>query len=144
MTPDEYSLAKFFLEDNARLFAAGKVQRWEVVKWAVAFNLALSAAATAEAISAGFLLALATTITVAAGLLLAHFNEKMTRCRATIADVFDYLKEQGVDVDSAVRKPMPDRKGRWYDDRELGLFMLVVLLAWGAVLSTVALAARAP
>jgi len=136
MSPDEFSTAKFFLEDNARLIAAGKIQRWEVVKWAVAFDLALSAAAASESLNRAFLFALATAILGVAGLLLAHFNEKMTRCRGTIADVLMYLKEHGVDVDSVVKKPMPDRKGRWYDDRELGLFAAVVILAWGTVLIT--------
>ena len=35
------------LEDNRRLIAAGKVQRWEVFKWAVAVIIALTTAAVA-------------------------------------------------------------------------------------------------
>jgi len=140
MTPNEFSTAKFFLEDNARLIAAGKIQRWEVVKWAVAFNLALGAAASAlDHWSSGFLVVLATLISVTAGLLLAFFNRKLTRCRHTMSDVFTYLKEQDVDLNAIVKRPMPGQKGPWYDDQELGLYAAVILLSWGAVLVIAAL-----
>ncbi len=39
------------LDDCRRLIAAGKVQRWDVVKWGVTVNTALGAAAATPAVS---------------------------------------------------------------------------------------------
>jgi protein-S-isoprenylcysteine O-methyltransferase Ste14 len=48
MTKDEEELKVVYsaLDDQRRLIAAGKVQRWDVVKWAVTVNVALATAAT--------------------------------------------------------------------------------------------------
>jgi hypothetical protein len=49
------------LDDHRRLIAAGKTQRWDVVKWAVTINMALAAASIAvkqQQVSAGGLFSL--------------------------------------------------------------------------------------
>jgi hypothetical protein len=35
MTPNEFAVACAILEDWRKLIAAGKAQRWDVIKWAV-------------------------------------------------------------------------------------------------------------
>ena len=49
MTKDEEELKVVYsaLDDQRRLIAAGKVQRWDVIKWAVTVNVALATAAAA-------------------------------------------------------------------------------------------------
>jgi hypothetical protein len=42
MTPEEFKFACSSLDDNRKLIAAGKSQRWEVIKWAVALNVGLA------------------------------------------------------------------------------------------------------
>jgi hypothetical protein len=40
----DFHIASLLLQDQQRLIAAGKVQRWDVVKWTIAVNLALGTA----------------------------------------------------------------------------------------------------
>jgi len=44
---EEIRFALGVIDDNQRLIAAGKNQRWHVVKWAVTINVALAAASIA-------------------------------------------------------------------------------------------------
>ena len=41
---DEIRFALGVLDDHRRLIAAGKTQRWDIVKWAVTVNIALAGA----------------------------------------------------------------------------------------------------
>ena len=43
----EFQVITAALDDCRKLIAAGKVQRWEVVKWGVAVNVGLATAAAA-------------------------------------------------------------------------------------------------
>jgi hypothetical protein len=47
MTEHELNMACSILEDTRKLIAAGKVQRWDVVKWAVSVNIGLATVASA-------------------------------------------------------------------------------------------------
>ena len=44
MQDQDFAIASLLLQDQQRLIAAGKVQRWDVVKWTTAVNLALATA----------------------------------------------------------------------------------------------------
>src|SRR5260221_2580513 len=82
----EFQVITAALDDCRRLIAAGKVQRWDVVKWGVAVNVAL-ATATATATAAAlahkplgrplFLLALA--VAIASSLLVGHYTHRQAR-----------------------------------------------------------------
>jgi hypothetical protein len=39
MQDQDFQIASLLLQDQQRLIAAGKVQRWDVVKWTIAVNL---------------------------------------------------------------------------------------------------------
>src|SRR5262245_21877900 len=93
--------------DNQRLIAAGKVQRWEVLKWVTTVNIAL---ATASAVISreGTVLVwqffLATVVMAVVGLLLLwHYNNRITGARGY--------------------------GGRLYDWQELSIFSFVILLS---------------
>ena len=40
----DFAIASLLLQDQQKLIAAGKVQRWDVVKWTITVNLALATA----------------------------------------------------------------------------------------------------
>ena len=43
MDANDFSVVSSALDDYRRLIAAGKIQRWDVVKWGVTVDLALAA-----------------------------------------------------------------------------------------------------
>ena len=47
MNEHEFHVACAILEDHRKLIAAGKSQRWDVIKWAVTINVALTTASIA-------------------------------------------------------------------------------------------------
>jgi hypothetical protein len=68
MTPDDFKIACVNLEDCNRLVAAGKIQRWDVVKWAVTTNLALATVSVAlREAHVGFLFCIFSVLVAAAG-----------------------------------------------------------------------------
>jgi hypothetical protein len=143
MSSEEFAMSRYFLEDNARLIAAGKIQRWEVVKWTVTFNLALAGvSASIKGWSTLVMLFLAMLIVILSLVMIMFFNWKMTKCRSTVADVVSYLIGSGVDVSKVVGTAMPHDKGTWYDDRELALFAGVVILSFAAPLFVAVVAAH--
>ena len=101
----EFQVIVSALDDCRRLIAAGKVQRWDVVKWGVAVNVAL-ATATATATAAAlahkplgrplFLLALA--VAIASSLLVGHYNKRITGARRTATILTEWLKSS-YDID---------------------------------------------
>ena len=56
MNEHEFHVACAILDDDRKLIAAGKSQRWDVIKWAVTVNVALATAsiiAVRESANAG-------------------------------------------------------------------------------------------
>jgi hypothetical protein len=144
MTPDEFKIACLYLEDCQRLIAAGKVQRWEVVKWAVTTNLALATASILPIIRLahfGWLILIFSVLVAAAGgYLVFHFNRRMTGARDNATRVKTYLSDNKVDLSSLEEPPSKDRASRtpsMYDAEELYIFGYVIagsmipsFLAW--------------
>jgi len=78
----EFQVITSALDDYRRLIAAGKVQRWEVVKWGVTVNLALATAAAAvqwehNVVSVLFWLAFA--VSIGSQLLVLHYKQTNDR-----------------------------------------------------------------
>jgi hypothetical protein len=72
------------LDDQRRLIAAGKVQRWDVVKWGVTINVALAAATAAIPFEGAFDLfpfVLAVLVALVSWLLVLHCNRRTTGAR---------------------------------------------------------------
>ena len=67
MQDQDFAIASLLLQDQQRLIAAGKVQRWDVVKWTTAVNLALATASVGIGTSVAGIIIVVFTILVALG-----------------------------------------------------------------------------
>ena len=98
MDPIDFAVVGSALEDCRRLIAAGKIQRWDAVKWGVTVNLALaavSASLTSQTIGRSFALFLAAAAaSIAAWFLMWHYNQRMTRAREDAVKLSRVFKDQ--------------------------------------------------
>jgi hypothetical protein len=98
-------------EDNQRLIAANKVQRWEVLKWVTTVNMGLATASaliSREGASLEWAFLIATGLMAFFGLfLLWHYNSRIT----------------------GVRKEAGGYGGPFYDWQELLVFGVIILLS---------------
>ena len=85
MNQHEFTFASAVLEDGRKLIAAGKSQRWDVVKWAVTVNVALATASIAllkdHANAARWFFIFAIVIVLIAEALVLHYNNRMKNGR---------------------------------------------------------------
>jgi hypothetical protein len=133
----EFQVVTSALDACRSLIAAGKVQRWEVVKWGVAVNVALAAAAAAPALGHNFwLFWLAVGVSIASLLLVGHYNKRISGARETATILIDRLKWFGIDYDAITRAKRTKTKpiishaaGENYDWRELLIFSLILLVS---------------
>jgi hypothetical protein len=133
----EFQVIVSALDDCRRLIAAGKVQRWEVVKWGVAVNVALAAAAAAPALGHNLsLFWLAVAVAIASLLLVGHYNKRISGARETATTLIDRLKWFGIDYDAIARakrtKTNPTishTAGEYYDWRELFIFSIILVVS---------------
>ena len=77
----QIAAASLLLQDQQRLIAAGKVQRWDVVKWTTAVNLALATASVSIGTGGGLFFLSAVFVALAGGALVYHYNRRMTGAR---------------------------------------------------------------
>jgi hypothetical protein len=73
MDANDFSVVSSALDDYRRLIAAGKIQRWDVVKWGVTVDLAL-AAVSASLTPQTFVRSFALFVLAAAASLAAWFS----------------------------------------------------------------------
>jgi hypothetical protein len=139
MTPEELDIASLYLEDSLRLIAAGKVQRWDVVKWTVTANFALAAASIAlrPASAGGLFFVFSVLIAVAGAAPVYHYNRRMTGAREAGTKIENYLSANQVDVHSITGEPSTERPPGMYDAEELYIFGYIIggsilpsFLAW--------------
>ena len=130
MTPDEFQFACLQLQDAQRLIAAGKVQRWDVLKWTMTVNLALAGAAATLATGAkGFLFFLTIVAAVIGGFLVWHYNKRMTGARHTAQHIIDYLRQNKIAIQSiqgGQAAIFPNNSGDEHDKEELRVFLFGV------------------
>ena len=122
-----------------RLIAAGKVQRWDVVKWATVVNLALATASVTIGTGGGLFFLFAVLVAAAGGGLVYHYNKRMTGARRGSDQVTAYFHEAGIDLSKIipVEEARGDRTPGMYDAEELYIFgyiiggsILPAFLAW--------------
>ncbi len=129
MTPQEFQIASAALADHQRLIAAGKTQRWDVVKWAVTINLALVAAAIASQynfFSASIL------VTFFGAVLILYYNLRLTRTRIQSNRTSKYLIDNGINLSSMLVQPTYSDdllQLFWYDREELIAFGVILILS---------------
>jgi hypothetical protein len=145
MTKDEEELKVIYsaLDDCRRLIAAGKVQRWDVVKWGVAVNVGLATAAAAIPFEGAFNLfglaapfslipfLLAVLVAFTSWLLVLHYNRRATGARITATHLVDQMKRKGIDYDSIVgtNVALDYSRGSEYDSQELNLFTVILFVS---------------
>jgi len=114
MTKDEEELKVIYsaLDDQRRLIAAGKVQRWDVVKWGVTVNVALATATAAIPFEGAFDLlglampfslipfGLAVVVALISWRLVLHYNRRTTGARDDVTRLVCQMKKKGIDYDS--------------------------------------------
>ena len=129
MTKDEEELKVIYsaLDDCRRLIAAGKVQRWDVVKWGVTVNVALATAAAFKG-SFNFVL-LGVAVAIISGWLVLYYNRRITGARNDASHLVDQIQTRGIDYNSIVGKTSDYQKGPKYDFRELIIFMLILIIS---------------
>ena len=76
MQDQDFAIASLLLQDQQRLIAAGNVQRWDVVKWTIAVNLALATASVSIGTAGAGIIIVVFAVLVALGgwLLVHHYN----------------------------------------------------------------------
>jgi hypothetical protein len=136
MSPQEFQFASAALEDNRKLIAAGKLQRWDVIKWAVTVNVALATAFIAllqhPGIGKWFCL-LAGLVAIVAFALMLHYNDRLMNTRNDAKATYDYLISNGIDVAEILGKP-PAVATRYHDKQELIVFTAILILSFLPVL----------
>jgi hypothetical protein len=137
----DFAIACLLLQDQQRLIAAGKVQRWDVVKWSVTVNLGLAVASVGIAKGAGGLFFLFAILVAAGAGLVYHYNKGMTGARRDADRVTAYLKDSGSDLSKILPVELPEqvraRTPAMYDAEELYIFCCIIsgsilpaLFAW--------------
>jgi hypothetical protein len=125
---DHQAQAAFaFLEDHRRLIAAGKLLRWDVVKWAVTVNIALGAAAAAfkQTTAGSQLVCLAEIVAGVGWLLMLYYNWRLTKTREDAEKTAKYLTSQGVDF-AVIRGRERKKVTLFYDWQELLIFTVIL------------------
>ena len=107
----EFQVTTSALDDCRRLIAAGKVQRWDVVKWGVTVNTALATFAASAHSIAPFLFALA--VALAGQLLVWHYNKRMTGARNTATTLTNRLREFDIGYNNITGAKAPETNRFW-------------------------------
>jgi len=130
MKDREFQFACALLDDHQSLIAADKTQRWGIVKWVVTLNVALAAVSVAVATVAAALLFLYLSIAmaIAAALLVAYYNNRMTKVRRDAFITQQYLAAQEIDFAKITGKPLK-RPGWFYDWDELAVLAAMLFLS---------------
>jgi len=141
----DFAIASLLLQDQQKLIAAGKVQRWDVVKWTITVNLALAtASAGIGKPGTGVIIFFFTVLVAASGsYLVYHYNKRMTGARRDAAKVTAYFRDAGIDLSKIIPviQARGDRTPEMYDAEELNIFGYTIcfsippaLLAWLATM----------
>ena len=123
MKQEEFQLAVLTLQDHQRLIAAGKVQRWEVLKWAVSVNLALAAAGVATSAPRWALFVFSVLVAGGAITLLLYYDNRITRVKQS-ADQLTSLLENAYPATKQFvqRYPSGHKEIENYDRKEMERF----------------------
>jgi len=116
-------------DDCRALIASGKIQRWEVTKWAVTANITLAVASKAVEQFKPFFLVYSFIATVIGIALLWHYNERMTKVRNDFSGVNAFIISNVININQIVKKEYDQLVDRDYDRTELCLLYIAVILS---------------
>jgi hypothetical protein len=122
----EFNAIHAALENERRLIAAGKIQRWDTVKWVVTVNVALAASAAAllKFISAPLIVlafgGIALLVSLIGCDLLRHYNDdRLSGARRAAWLLEEHLEhEYGIDI-RGIEQQSKREPARDYDPHEL-------------------------
>jgi hypothetical protein len=125
-------------DDTRALIAAQKLQRWDVVKWAVTVNIGL-AAASAGFKRSGAAFFLCALLIAAFGIgLIFFYNWRLTQTRGRLPLIHKFWRENVIDLKRVAELEFGRVKGIDYDGAEVRLSAVLVgisifpaLLIWG-------------
>jgi hypothetical protein len=129
---EEIELAFLYLQDMQRYISAGKVQRWEVMKWSVSANLALAAAALATTAAKWAMFGFCVFVSAISVYLLHHYNDRLTKVRKAADEIMDRLSLAHPDIEKLAGKeryPSGPDELKDYDKQEMTLFVLIISLS---------------
>jgi hypothetical protein len=134
MDDKEFAVVSSAMDACRNLIAAGKVQRWDVVKWGVTVNLALATVAATVSPSRGSsftLFAVAAMVSIGSLFLVLHYNRRMTGARRTAVHLTKVLTENGIDYDRILDTDIAREysRGESYDREELMTFGIILTIA---------------
>jgi len=131
-TDKHFQAACGVLDDLRRLIAAGKLQRWDVVKWTVAINIAVAGVALSKDLRGNYLVLIALVIAVIGLCLVLYFNLRITRTRKQAESVEKYLANlheipfSAISYDPKRQQPKVDF---FYDWEELIAYAAILTLS---------------
>jgi len=131
MSDREFQIAIGVLEDCRRGIAAGKAQRWDVVKWGIGVNLALATASFALPAISPFLVLLAVIVAGTSLWFVRYYNQRMTEVRRNSLHVVRLISAAGIDYDALAGVNTADAysTGANYDKHELFAFTFLLAIS---------------
>jgi hypothetical protein len=131
VTDQEFQIACLYLQDCQRLIAAGKLQRWDVVKWTLTVNFALATASGIAHKAQGYFFFLSVLVAALGFILIVHYNQRITRAREDSNKPVTYLMNNQIDIEAIGCSPATYSKDDWlwlYDFPERAAFAYAVFL----------------
>ena len=132
----EFSILASSLENERRLIAAGKLQRWDTVKWVITINVALTAASIAISTKGnGFhwthfmFFALAVFVAIVGHFLIRHYDRRIAGAREVAWFLENHIEKIcGFDV-KGIAYQSKEKPSTQHDWQELFWFGLVIVLS---------------
>jgi hypothetical protein len=131
ITREELDVVLRLFDDKRALIAAGKIQRWEVTKWAITLNVALATAVTSIRDFFALFLLFSCFIAISATTLLVHYNKRITKARNVFSKINKFLTDSIIDINKLVGTDQSRIKSDRYDSNEVDILFT---LTWASVL----------
>jgi hypothetical protein len=134
MSPDDLNFACTVYAKRQEKIEAHKLQKWDVVKWAVTINVALASAAVlfnqgSQANAGKGLTVLAGIVAVLGMSLILYYNKGLTTARNESINVERFLADNGIKFEAITGTKHPTRVNWLYDWEELVVFALILVMS---------------
>jgi hypothetical protein len=130
LSEQQFRAACLIWEDRCRLIAAGKVQRWDVVKWCVTVNLLIAGAAAGALMDyRGWIFAISAVLTLVSLFLVIHYNLRIGKSRTDSENQFGFFTKHDLDIYKLGLSNRYSKKKFFYDRQEMVAFPLIILLS---------------
>jgi hypothetical protein len=127
---EEFKFAHSYLDDNRKLIAAGKAQRWDATKWIVGLNAGLATASIAinQKPAASGIFGIAILLAFIGTWLVIVYSSRMTGARNDALAVYDWLTKAGIPCQQiAGRERDWSTRRTWKHDKPEVLTLVAVI-----------------